>query len=80
MQTTENYTERYAAMSDGELAEIVSDGLDSLKDEARPAFENELRKRGLTVATLKQQYPREQAPKARGKSSDGYLHAGWFAL
>jgi Protein of unknown function (DUF3592) len=80
MQTTENYRERYAPMSDGELAELVSDGLDSLKDEARPAFENELRKRGLTVATLRQQYPPEQIPKTRGKSSDGYLRAGWFAL
>lgn len=67
-------------MSDGELAELVSDGLDSLKDEARPAFESELRKRGLTVATLRQQYPMEQVPKTRGKSSDGYLRAGWFAL
>ncbi len=80
MQTTENYSERYAAMSDGELAELVSEGLDSLKDEARPAFENELRKRGLSVATLRQQYPPEQAPKTRGKSSDGYFRAGWFAL
>jgi len=80
MQTTEDYRERYGAMSDGELAELVSDGLDSLKDEARPAFENELRKRGLTVAGLRQQYPPEQVPKTRGKSSDGYLRAGWFAF
>jgi hypothetical protein len=50
MQTTENYAERYAAMSDGELAELVLDGLDSLKEEARFAFENELRKRGLTLS------------------------------
>jgi hypothetical protein len=80
MQITENYAERYTAMSDGELAELVSDGLDSLKEEARPAFENELRKRGLTLAKLREQYPPEQVPKTRGKSSDGYLHAGWFAL
>jgi hypothetical protein len=80
MQTTENYAERYAAMSDGELAELVLDGLDSLKEEARSAFENELRKRCLTLATLREQYPPEQVPKTRGKSSDGYLHAGWFAL
>ncbi len=80
MQTSEDYKERYAAMSDGELAELVSDGLRSLKEEARPAFENELRKRGLTLATLREQYPPEQVPKTRGKSSDGYLHAGWFAL
>lgn len=80
MQTTENYGERYAAMSDGELAELVLDGLDSLKEEARSACENELRKRGLTLALLREQYPPEQIPKTRGKSSDGYLHAGWFAL
>ncbi len=80
MQTSENYSERYAGMSDGELAELISDSLDSLNEEARHAFENELRKRGLTEATLREQYPPEQVPKTRGKSSDGYLRAGWFAL
>src|SRR5262249_25439784 len=38
-------------MSDGELAELVSDGLDSLNEEARRAFQSELHKRGLTLAS-----------------------------
>ena len=38
----------YGEMSDGELADLISDGFDSLNAEARHAFEIELRNRGLT--------------------------------
>jgi hypothetical protein len=61
MQTA-NYEERYAGMSDGELADLVSAGLDSLNEEARHAFQTEPRKRGLTFAALRQQYPSEPVP------------------
>lgn len=67
-------------MSEAELAQLVSDGLDSLTAEARQAFETELRQRGLTVAALEEHYPPEPLPAVRGRSNDGYLHAGWFAL
>ena len=80
MHTAENYPERYSEMSDAELAELVSDGVNSLNQEARIAFQNELRKRDVTLATLREQYPPERVPKSRGKSSDGYVKAGWFAL
>ncbi len=80
MEHPDAYAARYGEMSDGELADLISDGFDSLNAEARHAFEIELRNRGLTVEKLREQYPPEPIPKERGKSSDGYLHAGWFAL
>jgi len=61
MQNAPNYAGRYAAMSDGELADFVSGGLDSLNEEARSAFQAELRKRGVTSAELREQYPVEQS-------------------
>ena len=59
MQTPANYAERYAAMSDSELADLVSSDLDSLNEEAKSAFQAELRKRGFTLAKLQEQYPPE---------------------
>ena len=56
MQSATNYTDRYAAMSDDELADLVSGDLGSLNEEARSAFQAELRRRGLTLAKLREQY------------------------
>jgi len=68
MQTA-NYEERYAGMSDGELADLVSDGIQSLNEEARYACQAELRKRGLTLAALREQYPPEAlSDDVRGES------------
>jgi NADH:ubiquinone oxidoreductase subunit 6 (subunit J) len=59
---TANYENRYASMSDGELAELITAGRDSLNEEAKHAFHAELRKRGLTLAALREQYPPELPP------------------
>ena len=59
MQTAANYAERYAAMSDSELADLASGDLDSLNEEARSTFQAELRKRGVTLAKLRDEYPGE---------------------
>jgi hypothetical protein len=73
MDAAANYEERYAAMSDGELAEIVSGDLGSLNEEARSAFQAELRKRGLTLAKLREQYPPEPAENDDQRESRGSL-------
>lgn len=59
MQSATKYADRYLAMSDRELADLASGGLDSLSEEARSAFHSELQKRGLTVEKLRGHYPSE---------------------
>jgi hypothetical protein len=80
MQTREDYAEVYAQMTEGELAAIALDGVETLNDEARVAFHTELTKRGQTTQSLRELYRPDPLPKIRGRSNDGYLHAGWFAL
>jgi hypothetical protein len=58
--TSAEYARRYAEMSDGELAKLISDGRDSLNDLARKALDQELQKRGLTEEQLAQEYPAER--------------------
>lgn len=73
MQNAANYEERYAAMSDGELANLVSANLDSLNEEARSAFQAELRKRGLTLVKLREHYLAEPKPNDDEGGSRGSL-------
>jgi len=73
MQTAANYAERYAAMSDSGLADLVSGDLDSLNEQARSAFQAELRKRGLTLAKLRKQYPPEPPSSDDGSNSRSSL-------
>jgi hypothetical protein len=73
MQTFANYAERYAAMSDSELAGLVSGNLDSLNEEARSAFQAELRKRGVALAKVGEQYPGELPSGEDKRSSRGSL-------
>jgi hypothetical protein len=82
MQTAANYAERYAAMSDSELAGLVSGDLDSLNEEARSAFHAELRKRGLTLAKLRKQYPPEPPSNEDERNSRGSLlqEFGFFGI
>lgn len=58
--TPSDYDRRYAEMSDGELAKLVSDGRDSLNELAREALDHELGKRGLSDERLAQEYPAEK--------------------
>jgi hypothetical protein len=59
-------------MSDGELAQLVSEGRDNLNPLAREALERELRNRGLNEERLAQEYPAQHqyspAPKPTGES------------
>jgi hypothetical protein len=55
-----DYAQTYSEMSDGQLAQLVSEGRDSLNDPARDAFDRELEKRGLTDDLLAQEYPPEK--------------------
>lgn len=73
MQTAANYAERYAAMSDSELADLVSGDVDSLSEEASSAFQAELRNRGLTLAKLLEQYPPESSNDDEAKSRGSFL-------
>ena len=50
--TDVGYSVRYAEMTEGELARLVSEGRDSLNSLAREALDVELRKRGLTEKDL----------------------------
>jgi len=52
-----DYAQTYSSMSDGELAQLVSEGRDSLNDDAVQALNTELEKRGLTDDVLAQEYP-----------------------
>lgn len=56
-----DYTQTYSSMSDGELARLVSEGRDSLNDEAVQALNGELERRGLTDDLLAQEYPMSKA-------------------
>jgi hypothetical protein len=73
MQPAANYAERYAAMSDSELADLVLSDPDSLNEEARSAFQAELRKRGLTLAKLREQYAPEPPSNDDESNSRGSL-------
>jgi hypothetical protein len=55
-----DYAQTYSEMSDGQLAQLLSDGRDSLNDPARDALDRELKKRGLTDDLLAQEYPSEK--------------------
>lgn len=58
------YAQTYYSMSNSELAQLVSEGRDSLNDEAVQALNHELKKRGLTDDVLAREYP---APKPTAK-------------
>jgi hypothetical protein len=79
MQTAANYADRYAAMSEGELGDLLSDDLDSLNEEAKSAFQGELRKRGLTLAKFREQYlPEPQSNGDQGESRGSLLQEFGF--
>ena len=82
MHPAANYAERYAAMSDSELAELVSGDVHSLNEEARSAFRAELRKRGLTLAKLRKQYPPEPPSNEDERNSRDSLiqEFGFFGI
>lgn len=81
LMTMLEYAQHYSEMEEGDLAQIVWDGVDSLNPEARSAFEAELKKRGKTAEGLKRDYPELEPPKLPQQTSkDTYLHALWFAL
>ena len=73
---TASYTRTYSAMSDGELAQLVSDGRDSLNESARRALDAELLKRGLSDNALAKEYPSAKSLKA-GAEVEG---SGTFTL
>jgi len=52
-----DYARRYSEMSDGQLAQLVSEGRDNLTPPAREALDRELQKRGLNEQSLAQEYP-----------------------
>jgi hypothetical protein len=58
-----DYAQTYSEMSDDQLAQLVSEGRDSLNDTARDALEQELKKRGLTDELLAQEHPPEKPQK-----------------
>ncbi|MGB7556625.1 MAG: hypothetical protein WBM04_19825 [Candidatus Korobacteraceae bacterium] len=55
--SSNDYTDRYSGMADGELAQLIFDGPDSLSDIAREAFDAELQRRGLSYEALAREYP-----------------------
>jgi len=73
-----DYARRYSEMSDGELAQLVSEGCDNLTAPAREALERELQKRGLNAEGLAHENPAQHqdshpamappAPKPTGES------------
>jgi hypothetical protein len=56
MKNTE-YAQTYSSMSDGELARLVSQGRDSLTEQAAKALDEELKMRGLNDDLLAHEYP-----------------------
>jgi hypothetical protein len=57
MKSTD-FAQTYASMSDGELARLVSEGRDSLTEEAARALDDELKVRGLNDVLLADAYPK----------------------
>ena len=51
-----DYAQTYASMSDGELARLVSEGRDSLTQQAAQALDDELHARGLNDGLLAHEY------------------------
>ena len=55
--SSNDYAHRYSEMADGELAQLISNGRDSLNEVAREAFDAEMQRRGLSYEALASEYP-----------------------